>query len=174
MGAVTVRDGQKREGSAKLAGVMRLLGSIAAVLLLSACNGGTQPPDSPQASGSTTTETAPSATTPSPTTTVFVPQEPTVTPPGGVVPTANPENPANPAPTANPTNGEASTQPGASCGGRTCGAGESCASYYGVAGPRGPMFHECVVRCRRGAPNGGCPAGQRCTTISDGPGEVCR
>ncbi|MDI1482089.1 hypothetical protein [Polyangium sp. y55x31] len=148
---------------------MRLLGSIAAVLLLSACNGGAQPPDSPQATGSTTTEPAPGGSTtaatphePAPTTTVVVPfpENTTGTPPMPTVSaTSAPESAA-------PTSG--------SCGGRTCGDGETCASYYGIAGPRGPMFHECVIRCRRGAANDGCPTGRRCTTIADGPGDVCR
>ncbi|UQA60300.1 hypothetical protein [Polyangium aurulentum] len=62
----------------------------------------------------------------------------------------------------------------ATCGGRTCALGESCISYYGVAGPRGPMFHECGIRCRPGVRNGGCPSGTQCITISDGPGSVCR
>jgi eight-cysteine-cluster-containing protein len=62
----------------------------------------------------------------------------------------------------------------ATCGGRTCALGEACISYYGVAGPRGPMFHECGIRCQPGVRNGGCPTGTRCITISDGPGAVCR
>jgi len=61
-----------------------------------------------------------------------------------------------------------------SCGGRTCAVGEQCISYYGIAGARGPMFHECAIRCRPGMRNGGCPTGTRCITISDGPGAVCR
>ncbi|MDI1444960.1 hypothetical protein [Polyangium sp. 6x1] len=149
---------------------MRLLGSIAAVLLLSACNGGAQPPDSPQTTGNAPAETAPSGSTtavppnePAPTTTVVIPmpENTTGTPMPTVSATSNPE-PAAP------------TQPGGSCGGRTCGAGESCASYYGVAGPRGPMFHACVVRCRRGEPNDGCPQGKKCYTVADGPGDVCQ
>ncbi|MDC3958642.1 hypothetical protein [Polyangium jinanense] len=148
---------------------MRLLGSIAAVLLLSACNGGAQPPGSPEATGSAPTETAPGGSTtavppiaPTPTTTVVVPVPDNTTgstPMPTVSATSTPD-------AAAPTNG--------SCGGRTCGAGETCASYYGIAGPRGPMFHECVIRCRRGAPNDGCPSGRRCYTVADGPGDVCR
>jgi len=63
---------------------------------------------------------------------------------------------------------------GARCGEKTCAADEECISYYGVAGPRGPEFHECGIRCKQGAPNDGCPAGKRCQTIADGPGPVCR
>ena len=51
---------------------------------------------------------------------------------------------------------------------------EECISYYGIAGPRGPQFHECGIRCKQGAPNDGCADGKKCTTISDGPGPVCR
>jgi hypothetical protein len=60
------------------------------------------------------------------------------------------------------------------CGAKTCGAGEECISYYGIAGPRGPEFHECGIRCTKGAPNDGCADGKHCTTIADGPGPVCR
>jgi len=146
---------------------MRLFGSIVVILMLSACNGGgAQPPDAPSTTGEGSTTTG----QPQPETTSSV--APTTT-------TVNP-NPGNtiggtPAPTVHtdehPPNGAA--QPG-TCGGRTCGAGESCASYYGIAGPRGPMFHECVIRCRRGQPNDGCPTGTVCHTVADGPGDVCR
>lgn len=60
------------------------------------------------------------------------------------------------------------------CGDKTCGDGEECISYYGIAGPRGPQFHECGIRCKQGAPNDGCADGKRCQTIADGPGPVCR
>jgi hypothetical protein len=63
---------------------------------------------------------------------------------------------------------------GVSCGDKTCGDGEECISYYGIAGPRGPEFKECGIRCKQGAPNDGCADGKRCTTIADGPGPVCR
>jgi hypothetical protein len=60
------------------------------------------------------------------------------------------------------------------CGDKTCSEGEECISYYGIAGPRGPQFHECGIRCKQGAPNDGCADGKKCTTIADGPGPVCR
>lgn len=60
------------------------------------------------------------------------------------------------------------------CGDKTCSAGEECISYYGIAGPRGPEFKECGIRCKKGEPNDGCADGKRCTTIADGPGPVCR
>jgi hypothetical protein len=72
------------------------------------------------------------------------------------------------------TGGDVPTPPGESCGGKACAVGESCVSYYGIAGPRGPQFHDCVIPCRRGAkPNDGCPEGKKCHTIADGPGDVC-
>ena len=60
------------------------------------------------------------------------------------------------------------------CGKNTCAEGEQCISYYGIAGPRGPEFKECGIRCKKGQPNDGCPADKHCTTIADGPGPVCR
>jgi hypothetical protein len=41
--------------------------------------------------------------------------------------------------------------------------------YYGFAGPKGGELSSCEVRC-----DAGCPTGQSCVTISDGPGQVCR
>jgi hypothetical protein len=52
-----------------------------------------------------------------------------------------------------------------------CAAGLSCITYYGIAGPRGPAMKSCEVKC---AADGSCPAGQQCTTVADGPGQVCR
>jgi hypothetical protein len=52
-----------------------------------------------------------------------------------------------------------------------CGKGLTCVEYYGVAGTSGPRFSSCEIRCAGGK---GCPPGQGCTVISDGPGEVCR
>lgn len=52
-----------------------------------------------------------------------------------------------------------------------CAEGLSCVSYYGIAGPRGPKFTSCERRCGKGER---CPDGQRCVTIADGPGAVCR
>jgi len=56
------------------------------------------------------------------------------------------------------------------CGDHTCGPGLECARYYGIAGPRGPEFTQCVLRC---AKDKSCPGNQTCVTIADGPGEVC-
>ena len=62
--------------------------------------------------------------------------------------------------------------------GETCGAGDVCASgltcktYFGVAGPRGPEFKTCEIPCADKSAT--CPAGQKCVTIADGPGQVCR
>jgi hypothetical protein len=48
-----------------------------------------------------------------------------------------------------------------------------CVRYYGVAGARGPQFTSCEIKCGEGI-KGRCPKGQTCTTIADGPGQVCR
>jgi hypothetical protein len=51
-----------------------------------------------------------------------------------------------------------------------CGEG-SCVTYYGIAGPRGPAFKSCEMKCDG---KEGCPDGRKCITIADGPGQVCR
>lgn len=123
-----------------------LLGSLASLLTV-ACDKGAPPPGS----GSGVTGASGVTTPPNPTLATPGPGE---TPPGD-------PSPANPG-------------TGASCGDKTCGAGEECISYYGVAGPAGPKFQECGIRCKAGSGNGGCPEGKTCTTIADGPGPVCR
>jgi eight-cysteine-cluster-containing protein len=61
---------------------------------------------------------------------------------------------------------------GESCAGDVpCAKGLTCVKYYGIAGPRGPEFASCERRC---SGKGGCPSGQSCVAIADGPGEVCR
>lgn len=82
-------------------------------------------------------------------------------------PPATQENPPGDPSPANPGTG-------AVCGDKSCAADEECISYYGVAGPAGPKFQECGIRCKPGSGNGGCPEGKTCTTIADGPGPVCR
>jgi hypothetical protein len=79
--------------------------------------------------------------------------------------TPSPATP-DPAPAANgPTLG----QP---CGdGDTCASGLACVKYYGIAGPRGPEFKSCEIRCKA---DDACPPAHRCVTIADGPGQVCR
>lgn len=59
------------------------------------------------------------------------------------------------------------------CEGQPCEAPRECISYFGIAGPSGPMFYSCEIRCDRNASQG-CPEGTRCVTIADGPGDVCR
>ncbi len=68
---------------------------------------------------------------------------------------------------------QASTGPGIgeACAGTTCAAGLECVKYYGIAGARGPEFHSCEKRCDA---KSACPDGRSCTTIADGPGQVCR
>jgi hypothetical protein len=52
-----------------------------------------------------------------------------------------------------------------------CTRGLTCVRYYGVAGARGPAMTSCEIKCAEGK---GCPKGQTCNTIADGPGQVCR
>lgn len=59
------------------------------------------------------------------------------------------------------------------CGGEACAKPKECISYYGIAGPNGPKFQSCEIRCK-GAGKGTCPDGTKCVTIADGPGSVCR
>jgi hypothetical protein len=57
--------------------------------------------------------------------------------------------------------------------GNTCAPGLTCVVYYGIAGPAGPKFTSCEIKCSTsGKPP--CPTGQNCVTIADGPGAVCR
>jgi eight-cysteine-cluster-containing protein len=83
---------------------------------------------------------------------------------GATLPEAPP--PSEPPPSEPPPTKETK------CGDKTCKAPRECIEYYGIAGPRGPKFHACEIRCRPG--KGGCPKGLKCTTIADGPGSVCR
>lgn len=53
----------------------------------------------------------------------------------------------------------------------SCSNGSACLSYFGVAGSSGPQFQTCEISCSH--PGASCPIGQSCTTIADGPGEVC-
>lgn len=63
-------------------------------------------------------------------------------------------------------------QQGDPCSERVCAEGLTCVEYYGIAGPSGPLFTSCEIRC--GEKAGQCPCGQQCITIYDGPGQVCR
>lgn len=60
------------------------------------------------------------------------------------------------------------------CEGQPCESPRQCLSYYGIAGPSGPLFHACEIPCSPEAAGGGCPDGMRCVTIADGPGDVCQ
>lgn len=62
--------------------------------------------------------------------------------------------------------------------GQSCGAADAClegacVKYYGIAGPRGPEFKSCEIKCG-GTGAAPCPSGKQCVTIADGPGQVCR
>lgn len=61
---------------------------------------------------------------------------------------------------------------GENCGPNdSCAKGLTCVSYYGIAGARGPQFKTCEIKCTADAQ---CPAGHKCVTVADGPGQVCR
>jgi hypothetical protein len=70
-----------------------------------------------------------------------------------------------------PNSGESPRKGAQVCDGRTCKPGQQCIEYYGIAGTSGPRFESCEWPCGKGQP---CPKGTACTTISDGPGRVCR
>lgn len=103
---------------------------------------------------------------PTPTEPAPPPSEPTADPSAGsgsAAPNDKPnDKPADPAPGI-----------GENCGPNdSCAAGTECVKYYGIAGPRGPEFKTCEIRCS--GKGGTCPAGKNCVTIADGPGSVCR
>lgn len=78
---------------------------------------------------------------------------------------------STPTPTANALSADAAAAQGKPCTDSACPEPLECVEYYGIAGPKGPKFTSCEVRCSDGAT---CPDGQACTTIADGPGQVCR
>lgn len=81
------------------------------------------------------------------------------------------EQPSPVEPTPSP---EPEPEPPPTCDGQPCEPPRECISYFGIAGPSGPMFHACEIRCEPEIDNGGCPQGMRCATIADGPGNVCQ
>jgi hypothetical protein len=122
------------------------------------------------------------------------PSQPAPTQPAPTQPAPTQPAPTEPAPTqpAPPTQGPPPTQGsgsgttaepapnwpkgtpgiGETCGPNdTCGKGLTCVSYYGIAGARGPQFKSCEIKCTA---DKACPAGHKCVTIADGPGQVCR
>lgn len=61
---------------------------------------------------------------------------------------------------------------GQPCPNRVCDRELTCVAYYGIAGPRGPLFTSCEKLC---SDDSDCLSlQQRCVTIADGPGRVCR
>jgi len=78
-----------------------------------------------------------------------------------------------PTPTPDPTQAPpAAAEPGSPCSAEgTCGAPLECVKYSGIAGPKGPQFSSCEIRCGE---KQACPAGLDCVTVADGPGQVCR
>jgi hypothetical protein len=152
-----------------------LLGCLAIAITACAC-----PQSKPAEEGTTATapsEPAPTepAPTPTPTEPAPTPTEPTPTTPTPSTPTPDPTpNPTTPTP-GDPGQTQSQTAPaqGSPCGaGDACAKGLTCVGYYGIAGPRGPRMNSCEIPCKDNPK--GCPAGQTCTTIADGPGQVCR
>ena len=134
------------------------------VLLFLAC-GCPQKPDS-QPSGPTTMPTP-------------VGQPPAQQPPAQQPPVQQP--PVQQPPQQQPGSGSAEPGPnwpkplpniGENCGEKdACAKGLTCVAYYGIAGPRGPQFKSCEIKCQS---DKNCPADHKCITIADGPGQVCR
>jgi len=97
--------------------------------------------------------------------------DPATPPPA--VPAPDPAPAAGSGSDATPAQGSAAAGPklGETCGANdACGEG-TCVTYYGIAGPRGPAFKSCEIKCDDKTP---CDDGRKCTTIADGPGQVCR
>jgi hypothetical protein len=70
------------------------------------------------------------------------------------------------------TGGENESMRGQACpDDASCPSDMQCVTYYGIAGTNGPSFNSCETPCDKGK---GCPEGLSCTTIADGPGQVCR
>jgi eight-cysteine-cluster-containing protein len=77
---------------------------------------------------------------------------------------------------------EPDPEPEVSCATVSCQSPQVCLEYFGIAGPNGPKFVSCEVRCDPTSLTStgskkkadGCPSGTSCVTIADGPGSVCR
>jgi hypothetical protein len=84
------------------------------------------------------------------------------------------DRPIEPPPTGSTASAGSAAGPGIEepCGPSDhCAPGLTCIAYYGFAGPRGPQFKSCEIRCKDDSV---CPKGRTCVTVSDGPGRVCR
>lgn len=142
-------------------------GKLGVLVFLLGCSGASPSTNPGGVPGETSTATRPAPAPPS--TPPQIEAAPIKPPPGPVH-----SKPAAPAPAPAPAGTPAAAGPrmGEDCGpGDACGAGLACVKYYGIAGARGPEFRSCEVRCTG---NADCPKGTGCTTISDGPGRVCR
>jgi hypothetical protein len=83
-----------------------------------------------------------------------------------------PPTPKEAPPVTPPAAGTSAPGVGQTCGSADeCAPGLECIKFYGIAGPRGPQFKSCEIRC--GADKM-CPTGTACKTVADGPGQVCR
>jgi len=139
---------------------LRPLSALALLALLAGCK--CPPPENPEPAPAAETDTEPPPAAAEPAATAEPAAEPAAAEPA-----------AEPAPTEPPAATEALPAQGQPCTeDRRCADGLSCISYYGVAGRAGPEFHSCEIQCGEAA--GPCPDGQSCTTIADGPGQVCR
>ncbi len=74
-------------------------------------------------------------------------------------------------PTPEPTPDPSLPTQGQPCPDKACAEALTCVEYAGIGGPAVGMFTSCEIPC---ADSAGCPAGQQCVTIADGPGQVCR
>ncbi|MEO8706188.1 MAG: hypothetical protein ABI867_39525 [Kofleriaceae bacterium] len=79
--------------------------------------------------------------------------------------------PPDPTPTQTPPVGGAGKLHDKCGTGDACAAPAKCEKYYGIAGPRGPEFKTCEIKCTKVTK---CPAGTTCGIVADGPGQVCR
>lgn len=89
-------------------------------------------------------------------------------------PTSTTPTPVEPTPVTptDPAQGPTTTGLGEKCSADdACPTGQTCVTYYGIAGANGPAFKSCEIKC---AGKGACPDGTACITIADGPGQVCR
>ena len=85
--------------------------------------------------------------------------------------TPTPDPTPSPTPTPTPTKGGAIAEKCSDT--EPCAPGLECVSYYGIAGPRGPKFQTCEIRCDKNKDTV-CPPDKQCVTVADGPGKVCR
>jgi len=96
----------------------------------------------------------------------------TETPPPSTTPdTPKPEDPA-PMGSSSPPPATGAPKLHEKCGANdACEAPAKCETYYGIAGPKGPQFKTCEIKCDKSTT---CPTGTKCGVVADGPGQTCR